>query len=143
MPIIGFLICIIKMVLSDICGDEVKSCNFEIPKSPAYNAVTIAITGLSQSECLDKINRFDWAIGLYCESSSFCGLGFDDTEEQSTVISSEVTPVSEVCHVFVNWRKLDCGSFKEMLYDIGIIKGTSNDFFPLSDAQFTHLGNGV
>ena len=114
----------IELFICNSCKDTLQICEFMVPKSPIHNAVKLYHTGASQSECEMKIERFDWSIGLYCEGSSFCGVGLDNSKDWSSFVSSAVEPVRELCRVIVDVSKMSCHQFKQNLFHIGIMRGT-------------------
>ena len=114
----------IELFICNSCKDTLQICEFMVPKSPIHNAVKLYHTGASQSECEMKIERFDWSIGLYCEGSSFCGVGLDYSKDWSSFVSSAVEPVGEMCRVIVDVSKMSCNQFKQNLFHTGIMRGT-------------------
>ena len=105
------------------CIDMVENCGFKVPKTPYINAVFAVHTGVSKFECLSLMKRFDWSVGINCEPSSYCGLGFDDSRDYSSYQTNEIKPVSEMCEVFLDPLRTNCEEFESNLYDFGIMKG--------------------
>ena len=108
---------------SETCDETFKLCSFLLPKYPIYNALLLYHTGVSQSECLMSVKQFDWSIGLYCEPSAFCGVGLDVSRDYSSLLSGEILPVNEMCHVIIHRERMECHDILPLLYELGILRG--------------------
>ena len=111
--------------LSNNCNSFslLNQCQFSIAKIIIHHAVIIEHSGITQSECLTKMERFEWPTAIYCHLSWFCGMGLDLTREYSSLISEELTPVKELCIVWVRNDLMDCGILLATIYNSGLIKG--------------------
>ena len=101
----------------------VENCGFKVPKTPYFNTVVVVYTGVSKFECMSLMKRFDWSVGIHCEPSLYCGLGFDNSRDYSSFQTNEIEPISEVCEVFVHTSRTKCDKFKSALYDVGLMRG--------------------
>ena len=114
--IIVLLFKLITSIASDskTCGNyqDISLCDFVLPKNLIFQTATILRNGVSQSDCLDKMARFDWSIGFFCESSYLCGLGLVIGADFSPMRDENVVPVSEVCQIFFDKEQTNCESFK-------------------------------
>ena len=104
------------------CSSKIESCELKIPKNPIYNAVIVPRSGVSQQNCVEKLESFHWSIGIYCQSSSFCGMGLDLKSGYNFGSSGGVAPVDEVCDVIVDRSKFECASLKSTLIDAGVLR---------------------
>ena len=124
-------------VLRAKCQSTLQLCDFWVPKSPIHYAFKLSYSGISQSQCSLRMERFDWPVGLYCAPSGFCGLGLDQFRDWSSFVSSAVQPVGEMCRVIVDVVKNSCYQFMDILFHTGILRSelhftkprTSQDFF--------------
>ena len=109
--------------LSINCFHMVENCGFKFPKTPYINTVVVVHTGVSKFECMSLMRRFYWSVGIHCDPSLFCGLGFDDSRDYSSFQTNEIKPISEMCEVFLDPLRTNCEEFESDLYDFGIMKG--------------------
>ena len=107
---------------------DISSCDYLIPKSPIHFTSTVTRNGVSQSQCLNAMERFDWPIGVFCEGSEFCGFGFHLDADFTSVTTSDVAAIAEVCRVFIDRRQTSCEIFKSSLYENGILRGKKKYF---------------
>ena len=114
--LIFLLFHLITCIASDskTCGNyqDISLCDFALPKNLIFQTATILRNGVSQSDCLDKMARFDWSIGFFCESSYLCGLGLVIGADFLPMRDENVVPVSEVCQIFFDKEQTDCETFK-------------------------------
>ena len=101
---------------------DLKQCKFLLPKTRIYRTITAAYSGTDQSECLTRMERFHWSTAIFCPLSWFCGMGMDLMRDYSWVTSGEVTPVKEMCHIWVQNDILDCDNLISAIYAAGILK---------------------
>ena len=74
-------------------------------------------------ECMTKVENMRWSVGLYCESSLFCGLGMDLKTHYERSSQYEISSVTEICDLIVNRQNTKCKNVLRTLYDIKILPG--------------------
>ena len=100
-----------------------KQCQFSLSKIRLYNTTKVAHSGIDQSECLTKLQRFHWSTGVYCPVSLFCGLGINLSRDYRAVVSDEISPVKELCNIWVQIDAMTCGDILKFFYEAKILKG--------------------
>ena len=127
LQIFNFLI-----VFADQCivRQNIQSCNFSLPKNPIYQVTSAVHLGLSQSQCTDKMQRFDWPVGIFCGASFFCGVGFVSEGEISKILGNDDSsgPTTEMCDLMINLKETDCSTTESKLYEVGILLGEQSWF---------------
>ena len=101
-----------------------NQCQFSIAKHRIHHTIIISQSGLGQSECRNKLERFRWSTGIYCPLSWFCGLGMDFERKYDSSKSDDAIPVKELCHIWVQSDVVDCKAFFASLFSSEILKGT-------------------
>ena len=98
-------------------------CDFKIPKKPVYEKIDVFYSGVSMEECITKVENMRWSVGLYCESSLFCGLGMDLKTNYERPTQPQISSVTEICDLLVNSQKTKCKNVLRTIYDIKILPG--------------------
>ena len=99
-----------------------KQCQFSVAKNRIHHAIRVVHLGISQSECLIKMESFHWSTGIYCPLSWFCGMGLDLTGDYSWVTSGSASPVREMCNIWVQNDVMNCNNVLSSIYDAKIIR---------------------
>ena len=137
-----FLIFILfHVVAADSCPSKhsVVSCDFLVPKNPLADMTFAYYGGFSFSQCVTKIEDFKWDIGVYCDKSFFCGLGFNfDAERLTESVPFWTRPVDDTCSIILNKHDHDCDSIQKNLYKAGILRGTPQK---QKNYMFKNFGN--
>ena len=117
------IVFLVKIIENQSCISNLQLCELTLPLNQINHAVIATRSGLSQSECLQKMETFDWSAGVYCKNSQFCGLGLDlDPNYKKMKILGKIEPVSELCKVFLSRDTFHCSDFKNKLIEIGILR---------------------
>ena len=103
-----------------------NQCQFSVAKNRIHQAIRVVHLGTSQSECLIKMERFHWSTGIYCPLSWFCGMGLDSTGDYSWVTSGAVSPVREMCNIWVQSDVINCNDVLISIYDAKILRRMFN-----------------
>ena len=110
---------------TELCNNFsiLKQCQFSLSKIRIHHTIKSVYSGIDQSECLTRMERFPWSTGIFCPLSWFCGMGIELMRDYKWVNSGEVNPVKEKCHIWVQNDLIDCGDLITAIYDAGILKG--------------------
>ena len=102
---------------------SLKQCQFSLAKNRLHSTIKVAHPGIGQSECLNKMERFYWSTGIYCPLSSFCAWEIDLS--RSHKVSDEISPVKELCNIWVRNSVTNCNDVLTSFYQEKILKGKS------------------
>ena len=116
----------VQKTFGQTCSGDLIACEFQLPLNSIVHAVVSPTSGISQLECVQKMQQFLWPVGIYCESSRFCGLGLD-TKIDFALFKSlvKIEPVSDICQVFTRLNKIQCEDLMTILLNNGIVKRES------------------
>ncbi|XP_075252255.1 uncharacterized protein LOC142344478 isoform X3 [Convolutriloba macropyga] len=101
---------------------SITRCQLDLLKIPLASYTVTSHPSLTEENCLGRMQTFKWAIGLFCPSSHFCGMGVNFDSKYDSEQSQEFTPLNEVCHVLVNTEFTTCEETKATLFSVGILR---------------------
>ena len=107
-----------------LIAEQFVLCDYKLLKNQLVESsvVSVAHTGINELSCLTKMALFKWSVGVFCNSSQFCGLAIDFESGFKEIDNS--LPGLEVCGLIVRRDKESCEGFQSTLFKQRLIPST-------------------
>lgn len=127
--VLSFLYCLARSG-DDFCERKslLKECQFYIPKKTAVQISASLYNGISYLHCYDKILKFNWPSGVYCNHIHLCGLGLVDADDLKRLVRYDKQLIQETsCKLLIDSSRHSCDKMKRNLKGVDKFPGKSEN----------------